>query len=917
MAEPQSPQETSVPSQKRPLEEPSSPSGPDDGPHAKRPALDKILNDDLAAAAAAAEQPTEVKAGDETAEASSAEPAQKSEDFIGLESKADITSIEKPEDTVVPDAPAATNSATGSYQILETQPVQSNHANGATESHRAGSQAPHYDHRDETGWLHVRAIITSAEAATTIGKGGENVSQIRRMAGAKCTVSEYSRGAVERVLTVSGLVDAVAKALGLIVRTLNQEPLDQPSTPQSKTYPLRLLIPHILIGSIIGKQGIRIREIQEASGARLNASEACLPLSTERSLVVLGVADAIHIATYYVGSTLVEQLTERFGGPAASAYAVRHGGPQGVLPGGMQVVPYVPQHAGGQMGHPDNQRRPNYQSGRPPAGQYGGGGYQGAQQPQQQQAPQAGYGAASPRAPYIGAGPQAPHGYSGAGPANPAHAGPPQQPVQGGPGFPGQPITQQIFIPNDMVGAIIGKGGAKINEIRQLSGSVIKINEPQDNNNERLVTITGTQECNQMALYMLYSRLVTIAIHSTSPLIVIRSTFATYQTITINLDPPSDTEPVWFRSLPRHPTTPNQPIRAFAGVWSTAVHPAMAMSMSGVPSTELPSPTASDLSTAEEAMRDAPPAAQEQGRTTSRPRSGRASAKIPLRSAFRTFTGCATVLVGSDATPTTTPTGPKGAVSYLVHKELLCSASPFFAAALNSTFAEGLDQTVRLPEEKPEVFEWFLQWLYTGSLTTPGPAYQVPHLQTAAQVPGALTPWSSLVLADAQADGELRNHAGSPKYFLLIDLYGLSDRLLTTPLSNHILSTIARLSEATNSVPTPSDTRILYEQIRATAPLKSLILDLFAYKKTDKLLATHKDEWHAKFLRELVVKLKRPGPEGVERHTLVAWRPSSYASSRACEGCREVLKPGVSHEKCVGCERAFCGGCFVGTEVMK
>lgn len=71
----------------------------------------------------------------------------------------------------------------------------------------------------------------------------------------------------------------------------------------------------------------------------------------------------------------------------------------------------------------------------------------------------------------------------------------------------GQPITQQIFIPNDMVGAIIGKGGAKINEIRQLSGSVIKINEPQDNSNERLVTITGTQECNQMALYMLYSRL--------------------------------------------------------------------------------------------------------------------------------------------------------------------------------------------------------------------------------------------------------------------------------------------------------------------------------------------------------------------------------------------------------------------------
>ena len=73
-----------------------------------------------------------------------------------------------------------------------------------------------------------------------------------------------------------------------------------------------------MIGSIIGKGGVRIREIQEASGARLNASDSCLPLSTERSLVVLGVADAVHIATYYVGSTLFEQLSERFGGPAAS-----------------------------------------------------------------------------------------------------------------------------------------------------------------------------------------------------------------------------------------------------------------------------------------------------------------------------------------------------------------------------------------------------------------------------------------------------------------------------------------------------------------------------------------------------------------------------------------------------------------------
>jgi poly(rC)-binding protein 2/3/4 len=294
------------------------------------------------------------------------------------------------------------------------------------------------------------------------------------------------------------------QAFGLIIRTLNNEPLNEPSNQHSKTYPLRLLIPHILIGSIIGKGGSRIKEIQEASGARLNASDSCLPLSTERSLVVMGVADAVHIATYYVGSTLLEQLNERFGGAAASAYATRSGGPAGAVPGGMQVIPYAPQPAGGNYGNRDhyNRGRPDprghHMPPQPYAPQYGHPG-----QPHHSPAPLH-YGA-QPAGVY-GAAPHVPPHHAGhVGPQ--PHVGPHGAPVPVGGVMAGAPLTQQIYIPNDMVGAIIGKGGQKINEIRQISGSVIKINEPQDNSNERLVTITGTEECNRMALYMLYSRL--------------------------------------------------------------------------------------------------------------------------------------------------------------------------------------------------------------------------------------------------------------------------------------------------------------------------------------------------------------------------------------------------------------------------
>lgn len=184
---------TAMPSTKRPLEDPSSPSAPTDQPDAKRPALDKVLKED-------GEDPKTV---DGTAEGI------KSDDIKGENVKPETApttngSTEIPVDTVLPDA---TN---GTSQVLpqEPQPIQS------TSSHneRAASHPPsNMPPQDETNWIHVRAVISSAEAATCIGKGGENVSQIRRLSGAKCTVSDYSRGAVERILTVSGQQDAIAK----------------------------------------------------------------------------------------------------------------------------------------------------------------------------------------------------------------------------------------------------------------------------------------------------------------------------------------------------------------------------------------------------------------------------------------------------------------------------------------------------------------------------------------------------------------------------------------------------------------------------------------------------------------------------------------------------------------------------------
>lgn len=185
-------------SAKRPLEDPSSPASNNEQPDAKRPALDSMVSEphmeSTTEQPAKAEEPAEEKTEVKEEEKAPA-PA---EEYISLQNGNEAGQT----DTVLPDAPAQTSPSVPA--ALETQPIQSTSgANG-----RPVSQS---QHQDESNWLHLRACISTSEAATIIGKGGENVTQIRRMSGAKCTVSDYARGAVERILTVSGQVDAVSK----------------------------------------------------------------------------------------------------------------------------------------------------------------------------------------------------------------------------------------------------------------------------------------------------------------------------------------------------------------------------------------------------------------------------------------------------------------------------------------------------------------------------------------------------------------------------------------------------------------------------------------------------------------------------------------------------------------------------------
>ncbi|KAL6301766.1 hypothetical protein BKA93DRAFT_795760 [Sparassis latifolia] len=343
---------------------------------------------------------------------------------------ADDTAASTPSPSQPSDKPA-------SAEMPETS-VDATSSGETRESSATTSAAPAPASAPPSANIHMRCLIVTQDASIIIGKGGSHVNEIREKSGARVMVSESIPGNPERILNVSGPLDAVSKAFGLIVRRINDEPFDKPSVPGSRAVTIKFMIPNSRMGSVIGKGGTKIKEIQDASGARLNASEGMLPGSTERVLSVSGVADAIHIATYYIGNILIE-ANERMPSYNNSSY------------------------------------RPSSYSRRPA---YGGSSYV------------PGYSAP----PYA----------SGSASHNP----------------PQQLQTQQIYIPNDLVGCIIGKGGAKINEIRHMSASQIKIMEPgavgvgmnggtapAGGEGERLVVITGQPANIQMAVQLLYHRL--------------------------------------------------------------------------------------------------------------------------------------------------------------------------------------------------------------------------------------------------------------------------------------------------------------------------------------------------------------------------------------------------------------------------
>ncbi|XP_072293319.1 poly(rC)-binding protein 3 [Eucyclogobius newberryi] len=300
--------------------------------------------------------------------------------------------------------------------------------------------------------LTLRLLMHGKEVGSIIGKKGETVKKMREESGARINISEGS--SPERIVTVTGPTEGIFKAFSMIALKFEEDitsAMLNSSVTSKPPVTLRLVFPGSQCGSLIGKGGSKIKEIRESTGAQVQVAGDMLPDSTERAVTISGTPQAITQCVRHICTVMLESP------PKGATIPYR---PK-AMPVGAHAMLASP-HAAQAFAIP---------------GQYAFAqqDFTKLQQLALQHLPLPSLGQSHPTFP----------GYDGSASTS----------------------SQELVIPNDFIGCIIGRQGSKINEIRQASGAHIKIASAADGSSTRQVTITGTPGSISVAQYLISASL--------------------------------------------------------------------------------------------------------------------------------------------------------------------------------------------------------------------------------------------------------------------------------------------------------------------------------------------------------------------------------------------------------------------------
>ncbi|CCK70904.1 telomere maintenance protein PBP2 KNAG_0F02390 [Huiozyma naganishii CBS 8797] len=232
-------------------------------------------------------------------------------------------------------------SASPSLNVNSFSPDDEN--NGSTEPDQHDYVRDGTDLLQKNGvddYVHIRMLCLVKDASAVVGPKGDAITHIKRDTNTRINVSDNLKNVRERVIYVRGQCENVASAFEQISNCIynkckrglskngkndsNNSLSDEKSTTstdgsitkeeeddtdgsknQQLKISLQLLMPHHLMGYIIGKNGSRLKEIEEASSARLHASPHQLLPSTDRILRLSGTPTSIGKAIFHISQTLL------------------------------------------------------------------------------------------------------------------------------------------------------------------------------------------------------------------------------------------------------------------------------------------------------------------------------------------------------------------------------------------------------------------------------------------------------------------------------------------------------------------------------------------------------------------------------------------------------------------------------------